>query len=150
MKHFKQLDGLRFVAVFLVLIIHFATIIGMHFSAGYYGVELFFVISGFLITTILLKTEEPFGIAYKKFIGRRTLRIFPIYYLTIFILFIIGNKYVHEYLIYCLTYTYNYIYFKVPVNSISHFWSLGVEEQFYLFWPFLILSLRNNLKLLTI
>lgn len=149
MKHIKQLDSLRFIAVFLVLVEHFATTIGQYFSAGYYGVDLFFVISGFLITTILLKNKEPFGNAYKKFLGRRTLRIFPIYYLTILILYIIGNEYVHRYLIYCLTYTYNYIYFDVPVNPISHFWSLGVEEQFYLFWPFLILSLRNNLKLLT-
>ena len=84
MKHYKQLDGLRFIAVSLVLVEHFATFLGRHISAGYYGVDLFFVISGFLITNILLRSNESFGKTYKNFIGRRTLRIFPIYYLTIF------------------------------------------------------------------
>lgn len=150
MKHFKQLDGLRFIAVFLVLVEHFATIIGRHISAGYYGVDLFFVISGFLITNILVKSNEPFGKAYKKFIGRRTLRIFPIYYLTILVLLLIGNKDIHQYLTYCLTYTYNYAWshFNIPINPISHFWSLCVEEQFYLFWPFIILGLRNKISLM--
>jgi peptidoglycan/LPS O-acetylase OafA/YrhL len=150
LKYFKQLDGLRFVAIFLVLLEHFAMFIGRPISAGFYGVDLFFVISGFLITKILIDSNEPFGRAYKKFIGRRTLRIFPIYYLTIFILFVIGNNFVHDYLLYCLTYTYNYamVYFNIPNNLINPFWSLCVEEQFYLFWPFIILSLKNNLSLL--
>lgn len=146
MKHIKQLDGLRFVAVFLVLIEHFAKIIGNYISAGFYGVDLFFVISGFLITPILLNSEDSLLRAYKRFIGRRTLRIFPIYYLTIFILFLINNEYVKEYIIFCLTYTYNYagIYYNLPESPIDHFWSLCVEEQFYLFWPFIILGLRKN------
>jgi hypothetical protein len=151
MKHFKQLDGLRFIAVSLVLIEHFATFLGKYFSAGYYGVDLFFVISGFLITNILLRSSESFGKTYKNFIGRRTLRIFPIYYLTIIVLFIIGNEYVSRYLFYCITYTYNYawVYFNIPTNLISHFWSLCVEEQFYLFWPFIIIGLRKNLIFLS-
>lgn len=153
MRYFRQLDGLRFIAVLLVLIEHFAYYLGNHFSAGYYGVDLFFVISGFLITTILVRSQEPFWRAYKKFIGRRTIRIFPIYYLTIFILYFIGNKEVHQWFIYCITYTYNYAtnYFDIPINTISHFWSLAVEEQFYLFWPFIILGFRariNALKLI--
>lgn len=150
MKHINQLDGLRFIAVFLVLIEHYAISIGRHISAGYYGVDLFFVISGFLITSILIKSDEPFTSAYKKFIGRRTLRIFPIYYLTLLILYILNYQYVTEYLLYCLTYSYNYawVYFNIPVNAITHFWSLCVEEQFYLFWPFIILGLRYNTRLL--
>src|SRR5437868_3288074 len=150
MKHIKQMDGLRFIAIFLVLLEHFATIVEGHISAGYYGVDLFFAISGFLITGILLKSTKSFGRAYKNFIGRRTLRIFPIYYLTILILYVAGNEYVHGYLIYLLSYTYNYawIYFKIPVNSITHFWSLCVEEQFYLFWPFIVLGLRNHINIL--
>ena len=150
MRYFRQLDGLRFIAVLLVLIEHFAYFLGRHFSAGYYGVDLFFVISGFLITSILVNSEEPFGRAYKKFIGRRTIRIFPIYYLTIVFLYIIGNKDVHQWFIYCITYSYNYAsnYFDIPVNPISHFWSLGVEEQFYLFWPFIILGFRSRVNVL--
>lgn len=150
MKHYKQLDGLRFIAVLFVLIEHFAINIGRHISAGYYGVDLFFVISGFLITTILLKSKEPFWIGFKKFIGRRTLRIFPVYYLTIFVLFLLGNEYIHRYLIYCITYTFNYalVYYKIPNIAIIHFWSLCVEEQFYLFWPFVVLGLKYNMTLL--
>jgi peptidoglycan/LPS O-acetylase OafA/YrhL len=152
MKYNKQLDGLRFIAIFLVLIEHFATVISRYISAGYFGVDLFFVISGFLITTILLRSKDPFLISYKKFIGRRTLRIFPIYYLTILVLYIAGYEYVHRYLGYVLTYTYNYawVYYDIPTSAINHFWSLCVEEQFYLFWPFLILGLNKNLKLLKI
>jgi peptidoglycan/LPS O-acetylase OafA/YrhL len=150
LKYNKQLDGLRFIAVLLVLIEHFALNIGKYFSAGFYGVDLFFVLSGFLITGILLNSKEPFFLSYKKFIGRRTLRIFPIYYLSILILFLLGNKYVYQYLYYYLTYTYNYAwgYFNIPINETSHFWSLCVEEQFYLFWPFLVLGLRNKISLL--
>ena len=150
MKHYNQLDGLRFVAILLVLIEHYAIFIGRYISAGYYGVDLFFVLSGFLITTILLESPETFSVAYKKFIGRRTLRIFPIYYLNILVLFLLGNEDIHKYLLYCLTYSYNYawVYFNIPLNTITHFWSLCVEEQFYLFWPFIILGLRNHLKIL--
>lgn len=150
MKYSRRLDGLRFVAVALVLIEHFVSILGKHISAGYYGVDLFFVISGFLITGILLRSKENFGTAYKKFIARRTLRIFPIFYLTVLILVVIGNKDVLQYLGYCVTYTYNYAIalFHVPYNSISHFWSLCVEEQFYLFWPFIILSFRKRIRVL--
>lgn len=150
MKHIRQLDGLRCIAVSLVILEHYAIILGRHISAGYYGVDLFFVISGFLITSILVKSEESFFSAYKKFIGRRTLRIFPIYYITILILLLIGNEYVSKYLVYCLTYTYNYawVYFNIPMNPITHFWSLCIEEQFYLFWPFIILGLRKQRAIL--
>ena len=146
MKHIKQIDGLRFIAVFLVLLEHFATAIAKHFEAGFYGVDLFFTISGFLITSILLNAKEPFWAAYKKFLGRRTLRIFPLYYAVVFILYIANHPFVHQYIFNFLTYTYNYAWVKynIPGNSAAHFWSLSVEEQFYLFWPILILLLRNN------
>lgn len=152
MKYVKQLDGLRFVAVSLVLIEHFAVPIGRKISAGFYGVDLFFVISGFLITQILLRSRGRFLPDFKNFIGRRTLRIFPLYYSTVLILFLLGNPDVTAYLKYILTYTYNYadVYYKVPLNSITHFWSLCVEEQFYLFWPMLVLSLRSRLTVLSI
>ncbi len=151
-SYFQQIDGLRFVAIFLVLIAHFATQVGDKFCAGYYGVDLFFVISGFLITNILLKQHGSFTANYKNFIGRRILRIFPIYYLTIFILFISNYKPSHDFLFYFLTYTYNYAWaaLDIPLNSLSHFWSLAVEEQFYLFWPMLILSLKSKPKILLI
>lgn len=151
MRYYEKIDGLRFVAIFLVLVEHFAGEIARKISAGYYGVDLFFVISGFLITSILINTkEQSFAMAYKKFIGRRTLRIFPIYYLTIVVLFIINLEIVRDKIFWLLTYTYNYawVLFEIPETPINHFWSLCVEEQFYLFWPFVVLLLRKSPKIL--
>ncbi len=151
MKYFERIDGLRFIAIILVLIEHFAGIIGKYFTAGYYGVDLFFVISGFLITSILIKpNEKSFKRNYLNFIGRRTLRIFPIYYLTIIILWSVNLPIVREKLIWLLTYTYNYawVIYDIPITPINHFWSLGVEEQFYIFWPIIVLALKNKPKTL--
>ena len=149
-SYYNQIDGLRFVAIFLVLLEHFAFLIGTRFSAGFYGVDLFFVISGFLITNILLNQDSNFIVNYKNFLGRRVLRIFPIYYLTILIMFLSNYKPVHDYLLYFVTFSYNYAWvdFNIPINSMSHFWSLAVEEQFYLFWPILILLFKDKSKLL--
>jgi peptidoglycan/LPS O-acetylase OafA/YrhL len=152
MKYFERIDGLRFIAIALVLIEHFASIIGKYFSAGFYGVDLFFVISGFLITSILIQPNDMgFKRNYINFIGRRTLRIFPIYYLTVAILWVFNLPIVREKLVWLLTYSQNYawIIFHVPLDTpIIHFWSLAVEEQFYIFWPLLVLSLKKNPKVL--
>ena len=103
-----------------------------------------------MITTILYKAKEPFWVSYKKFIGRRTLRIFPLYYAVVLILFLLNHNVVTQYIFNFLTYTYNYAWVKyqIPDNSASHFWSLSVEEQFYLFWPFIVLLLRKNANIL--
>ena len=151
MKYYEKIDGLRFIAIFLVLIEHFAIFIGRHISAGYFGVDLFFVISGFLISTILLKdNNNSFQKNYLNFIGRRTLRIFPIYYLTILILYLLNLPVVKEEIFYLISYSYNYAWASsgYPLNPVAHFWSLAVEEQFYLFWPFIILLLKNYYKFL--
>jgi len=155
LRYFERIDGLRFFAILLVLIEHFAPIIAKYFSAGYYGVDLFFSISGFLITTILLnltenKKEISFKQNYINFMGRRILRIFPIYYLTIILLWILNEPIVHSYLFWLLTYTYNYalVAYHIPNSPLTHFWSLAVEEQFYLLWPIIILSIANKPKTL--
>lgn len=150
--HFKQLDGLRFAAVFLVLVEHFAGFIGNKIHAGAYGVDLFFVISGFLITNILLSSDKPFSIAYYNFMGRRMLRIFPLYYSTILILLVLNYQPVKDDIWYLLSYTYNYAFANSDYHNtnISHFWSLSVEEQFYIFWPLFILTTRKYPKLFII
>src|ERR1700733_11564270 len=84
--HFPELDSLRTLAVFMTLLAHFAPV---DIPYMWYGVPIFFTISGFLITTILLKTyysepDVPRVIMIKNFMVRRTLRLFPIYYLLIF------------------------------------------------------------------
>lgn len=123
---------------------------GHRISAGYYGVDLFFVISGFLITSILLNSKGSFLQAYGRFVGRRTLRIFPLYYLAIGLLFAVGYQPCRDAVVFLLTYTYNYAWVKyeLPMGMLTHFWSLAVEEQFYLFWPWLVLGLRRHPRLL--
>lgn len=147
MKYAPRLDGLRGVAILMVLLEHFADFLGRPISAGFYGVNLFFVLSGFLITSILINSvNTSFGKALKNFLARRSLRIFPIYYLTIAVLCLINTPNVFERLPYLLTYTYNYqlAYLDFPNDPFRPFWSLAVEEQFYLFFPFVILGLRGK------
>jgi len=153
MKYYEKIDGLRFVAIFFVLVEHFAFFLGRYISAGYYGVDLFFVISGFLITSILLKpNEKTFKTNYKNFLGRRTLRIFPIYYLTILILWVLNLHMIRDKLAWFVTYSFNYawVLYNLPLSPVTHFWSLCVEEQFYLFWPLIVLSLKSRQQKLMI
>ena len=111
---------------------------------GGLGVDLFFVISGFLIVTLLIRERERRGtMSLRKFYARRTLRIFPIYYLMIFAVFFFylaispwRQNSLRFYLLafpVLLTYTQDVI--AVPLGSFFHCWSLAMEEQFYLLWP---------------
>ncbi|MBX6360615.1 MAG: acyltransferase [Acidobacterium ailaaui] len=150
-SHIPALDGLRGMAILLVLGYHYLWMIPI-FHVGWVGVDLFFVLSGFLITGILLDTKEEKN-CYKNFIIRRALRIFPLYYLVLITLFIIdpvlnlnipGNKFgfYQEHQIWFWVYMQNWLlgYYGLPDNYIlAHFWSLAVEEQFYLIWPFIVL-----------
>lgn len=157
-NYIKQLDGLRAVAVVLVIIHHwFPKDNLIHiYTALFNGVDIFFVLSGFLITRILInnsiEAEQNItskGSLIKKFFIRRSLRIFPIYYLTITFIFIfsdasgtdIRNSYP-----YFFTYTANFYFYNQGDwdGMLSHLWSLSVEEQFYLFWPWLILFLKRR------
>lgn len=151
MAYFGKIDGLRSVAIGFVLVEHFAPALGHRISSGYYGVDLFFVISGFLITGILLDSKGSFLEGYRRFLGRRTLRIFPLYYLALALMLLVGYEPCWYAILYLATYTYNYAWVKydLPMGALTHFWSLAVEEQFYLFWPFLVLTLRRWPRVLT-
>lgn len=126
---------------------------------GMFGVTLFFVLSGFLITRILLSSRLRSEISnqnkfhsLKQFYIRRTLRIFPIYYITILILFIFNTDNIRQIFIWFLTYTSN-IYFYLIQNwagSLSHLWTLAVEEQFYIIWPFIMLFIPKKYLFRTI
>ena len=119
---------------------------------GQFGVTLFFVLSGFLITTILLKERRRVfseggkrSKILKSFFVRRTLRIFPIYYLTIFLLYLVNWVYVRQHIGYYLLYLGNILPYNENLpNPVIHTWSLAVEEQFYLFWPWLILFINEK------
>ncbi len=144
--YLKQLDGLRFVAVSMVLVGHWLEN-AVGFTMSYFGVCLFFVLSGFLITRILLQSkqkdahlERNHSQSLKQFFIRRTIRIFPLYYLTIFVAFLLNVLPIREKIWWYLTYTTNfYIAIKQTwLGSSDHLWSLAVEEQFYIFFPFLV------------
>jgi peptidoglycan/LPS O-acetylase OafA/YrhL len=134
-------------AVFLVVFYHMQ-VPGIN---GGLGVLIFFVLSGFLITWLLLKEEERFGqISLKLFYLRRTLRIFPAFYVFWFLLVgslvIFSKRLVIGQAICSFLYLNNYYQavFGDPNTGLSHTWSLGVEEQFYLLWPVTFLMLKDN------
>ena len=155
--HYPALDGLRGLAILLVVVYHNFGFINVFFF-GWLGVDLFFVLSGFLITDILLNTVGKKGYL-KNFYIRRALRIFPLYYLCLILfLFIIPRltpqfdvTYYTDNQVWLWTYLQNWLYiFKNPdqTNTLNHLWSLAVEEQFYLLWPLVILLIRKPKYLL--
>ena len=159
--HIPSLDGLRAISIFLVLIAHAAATSGapqwldrpMFTSLGNVGVRFFFVISGFLITTLLLRDIEKYGrIRLKLFYLRRALRILPAAYCFMAVMWLLHAAGVIDLtfhvpsrthvasalpsLLHAATFTANYAH---DYNwYFNHLWTLSVEEQFYLLWPFTI------------
>lgn len=149
--HFPQLDSLRTVAIAGVLYAHF-TGGPLNNYAGASGVRLFFVLSGFLITGILLRLRgdrEGLGGGARRFgvfYARRFLRIVPVYYAVLAAAWIVGVQDVRSALGWHALYLSNFhvaVLGYYPVET-AHFWSLSVEEQFYLVWPLLMLLLPRR------
>jgi peptidoglycan/LPS O-acetylase OafA/YrhL len=147
-SHLPSLDGLRGVSIIVVLIAHFnqhlhEPILGAIFGNGVFGVYIFFVISGFLITTLLLKEKVKTGtISLKKFYIRRFLRIVPLAYLFIAVILVLNTVFdlgipTSSFLIAGL-YLVNFFHFFSVSYYFNHYWSLSVEEQFYALIPPLI------------
>jgi peptidoglycan/LPS O-acetylase OafA/YrhL len=155
LKHLPELDSLRAFAVIMTLLAHYSPI---EIPYMWYGVPIFFTISGFLITTILIKSLDNKGgnklLIIKNFMIRRVLRLFPIYYLFIIIFWVAKNHFnlllwKDEFTPYFFSYTPNFIIYKIGLESAScfaHLWSLGVEEQFYLFWPWFVLFPKGKYR----
>src|ERR1035437_803051 len=168
-KHLPALDGVRGLAILMVLGYHLinvntgsgtrlAVLLWSIHSLGWIGVDLFFTLSGFLITGILYDTlHVPHY--FRNFYMRRFLRIFPLYYGFIFLLVLLtrvlhltwdGRQYV------LLTYTQNTGIWPVldfnlsPRVDLVHLWSLAVEEQFYLIWPLIIFMVRDRRRLIAV
>lgn len=156
LKYYPQLDALRAFAVFGVMIQHFYDT-SLHW--GVFGVRLFFVLSGFLITSIILthrngmqESGASAGLVAKNFYIRRSLRLFPIYYLTLFIIIglslstgsNIGN--ILDAWPFHFLYLTNFVIFVQDswIGTISHFWTLAVEEQFYLMWFWVVLLAKRS------
>lgn len=146
-KRIPALDGLRAIAILGVLLTHiWATpgfrILGKLVHAGWAGVDLFFVLSGFLITGVLLHSREEDSRYYLNFYGRRALRIWPVFYLVMFVVFVLWPssallKEPREHWPYYVLFASNVAIAMsgkwVLLTDIT--WSLAIEEQFYFFWP---------------
>ena len=146
--YYPQIDSIRAIAVLFVLFHHYFTqkVTGL-VPLGEFGVDIFFTLSGFLITGILIsyRSIKSPGTAIKKFYFRRILRIFPVYYLYIFIaVLIFGREIPQKIIFWASIYGLNFYMINhglITKYVFTHFWSLAVEEQFYLVWPFIILFL---------
>ena len=131
----------------LVALLHFG-----YLNGGWIGVQVFFVLSGYLITGVLLADKDaPLGAYLRRFYWRRTLRIFPLYYgylLVLALAFALSGKPAElpAYAASLFTYTYNFTRLSEfePSPFFTHFWSLAVEEQFYLVWPFVVHALGRR------
>jgi peptidoglycan/LPS O-acetylase OafA/YrhL len=153
-KRIPQIQALRAVAAVLVVIYHAKVT-----SGGYIGVDIFYVISGFLITGLLLRELDGTGsLALKAFYLRRVKRLLPASFFVLLVTAIVAwtvypttlrhglgkdiaaaGAYVSNYLFALWQMDYQNLNATPPV--VIHYWSLAVEEQFYLFWPFIILAL---------
>jgi peptidoglycan/LPS O-acetylase OafA/YrhL len=160
--HIPALDGLRGMAIACILCVHLfvrnprpegsaiTRLITAVMASGWIGVDLFFVLSGFLITGILYDTRTAPGF-FRNFYARRALRIFPLYYG--FILLVVSISLLQGYrwhglgLALYLTYTVNCWaawYTSAPWINMNHFWSLCIEEQFYILWPAAVFFLARK------
>jgi len=152
-KHLPVLDGFRGLAILLVVLSHFLEVgsvvteetwWGRLLLGGFVGVDMFFVLSGFLITGILLDSGMGSARSFGVFYARRALRIFPLYYAALALVFLCGpevndSPWWHWLYASNLGATWKDHWLENPAGfDLGHFWSLAVEEQFYLLWPFLV------------
>jgi peptidoglycan/LPS O-acetylase OafA/YrhL len=140
-----QLDALRAVAVLMVMYAHFFAADGFSFW-GHIGVRLFFVLSGFLITRLLLEArsaaEFEAGPALRSFYIRRALRIFPPYFAVLGFVWLVDLEHSRGSLVWHALYLSNFWYAlrnEWTPWVLCHFWSLSIEEQFYIAWPLIVL-----------
>jgi peptidoglycan/LPS O-acetylase OafA/YrhL len=148
-SRWPQLDALRAFAVLAVMLAHFSpTIQAFAPELGFAGVRLFFVLSGFLITGILLRCREriaagtsPAGFQLQQFYLRRALRILPAFYATLFVAAALQMGSARPTFWWHFFYASNFLLALrgTWLDLVTHFWSLAVEEQFYLIWPWLVL-----------
>jgi peptidoglycan/LPS O-acetylase OafA/YrhL len=152
-EYYRNLNTIRCLAAFFVIGYHWLPNKMGFFPFAKIGVDIFFVLSGFLITEILIKSRQAAnGQIFSKwrrlgvFYSKRALRIFPAYFLIIILFFYLKYPPLGKDWIYLYTYTTNFlIYLKAKwIYPLSPMWTLAVEEQFYIVWPFFIFFLKGK------
>ncbi len=160
----EDIDVLRGVSIVLVLLFHFSI---PPFKNGFVGVDIFFVISGFLITNIILREHEDQKFRYVNFLARRARRLLPSLYLLMVVVLAVSIvalgplqvRVAAEQVISSLFFVSNWYfasqtgYFGAEAKDfvLLHTWSLSIEEQFYLIWPLLLLVLiKTRLRMLVL
>ena len=158
--YYPALDGMRAIAVLMVMVTHF---LPKRLPFGWMGVQIFFVLSGFLITGILFDTRATRH-RWRNFYVRRTLRIFPLYYGLIFLVLLVivwTRSKVPGVFSLWLFYGQNFFWLVDRgmhpdavltsdghlIAIIGHLWSLAVEEQFYLVWPIVVFLVAERVPL---
>ena len=170
--YYVALDGLRAVAVIMVFLQHYGAGHAFLFGWGWTGVDIFFVLSGFLITGLLYDSQNKVH-RYRDFYVRRTLRIFPLYYFIWAVILLLAPfadwqwnirwalwpAYLGNYARFFFfhqpgdPYRFDKLTFGAPVSAwfgypfhlyVGHFWSLCVEEQFYLVWPLVVFRYESE------
>jgi peptidoglycan/LPS O-acetylase OafA/YrhL len=168
-KKIRSIDGLRAISISMVLLGHAShsmpaylqdNIFFKFISNGALGVDIFFVISGYLITKLMLAEERKTGkINIKNFYIRRALRIFPVFYLYILVILVLKWFFVPDIfssyglVLFAGLYLWNYrslFHLRIDGNDnglwfFGHFWSISMEEQFYLLWPMAFMNVRRDL-----
>lgn len=175
-SHVPALDGVRGIAILLVVTLHFGVAADFPnrsgitatrwlerlFYTGWSGVDLFFVLSGFLITSILVASRSE-AHYFRRFYGRRVLRIFPLYYAALVLGLILIPSLLPQRTPQLLedavagqawlwTYSLNFamVFGRIGgAGVLGHFWTLAIEEQYYIFWPWIVKTLSNRAMLLT-
>jgi len=153
--YIPSFDGIRGIGVICVLAAHCFPFINI-FQIGWVAMDFFFVLSGFLITGILVDSLEKRNYL-KNYLGRRVLRVFPLYYLFLVLMFLVipnifpgildQYAYLESKQIWFWLYAQNWLFsFEGFPHKLymTHLWSMAVEEQFYLFWPILVWLLRGK------
>jgi peptidoglycan/LPS O-acetylase OafA/YrhL len=154
--YYEGLDSFRGIGILWIICCHYFSNIGF-FRFGWVSLEFFFVLSGFLITKVLLNSSTKNNF-FSRFYIRRALRIFPIYFLFLFVFFaavLLFSKehhfiYIKHNFAFFLVYVQNFLFvFKGldPENYLNHLWSLAMEEQFYFLWPLAVYYIRDIRKL---
>lgn len=156
--HIAGFDTVRAIAIALVILSHVGVTAQLQASGvpilpnlftvfdANFGVRLFFALSGFLITSLLIAEFQATGrVNIPAFMTRRALRILPLYFIAVLMVWILARAGIaswnREAVIYATFFAYNFLPADENVNYLSHLWSLAVEEQFYLFWPILFMAL---------